>query len=152
MEFLIFGVFWIVVLGGVGYWIAIQKRRSEVEGAALGCLLGPIGWIIEAVLPTGESPSTRSSQSSSTPTWTTGTTGWSESSSQATSASRSSRGATPTPSWMRLQGDTPEEALEAAHRREEQEYDARGQRVVEAAWLDGDRPSVGVAFGDPAPT
>jgi hypothetical protein len=46
-------VFWTIVFGAVGYWIATQKGRSEVEGAALGCLLGPIGWIIEAVLPAG---------------------------------------------------------------------------------------------------
>ncbi len=54
MEFLLVAGIWVIVLGGVGWWIAQQKRRSEVEGCALGCLLGPIGWIIEAVLPTGE--------------------------------------------------------------------------------------------------
>jgi hypothetical protein len=126
-------VIWAAVFGGVGYWIATQKRRSEVEGVALGCLLGPIGWIIEAVLPTGEPPATRSAQSDETPTQR-----WA-----------SSGPAAPSPSWMRLQGDTPDEALAAAQRTEEKEYAARGYRVVEAAWLDGEVPTIGIALGDP---
>lgn len=52
MEALLLGLIGFAVLGGVGYWIAGAKGRSGAEGCALGCLLGPIGWIIEAVLPT----------------------------------------------------------------------------------------------------
>lgn len=42
----------IFVLGGVGAFIAHQKCRSVVEGIVLGLCLGPLGWIIEALLPT----------------------------------------------------------------------------------------------------
>lgn len=36
----------------VGAWIAKEKNRDFAEGALLGCFLGPIGWLIEALLPT----------------------------------------------------------------------------------------------------
>ena len=45
-----------VLLGGVGAWIAAQKHRTGTEGAALGCLLGPIGWLIEGLLPNAQAP------------------------------------------------------------------------------------------------
>ena len=47
---------WIVGIAigaGVGAWIAGQKQREAWEGALLGLFLGPIGWIIEALLPGG---------------------------------------------------------------------------------------------------
>ena len=65
---LVIGVVWAVVLGGIGDRVAGEKNCDRVEGAALGCLLGPLGLIIEAVLPTGEVPAapvTRSSDSTS---------------------------------------------------------------------------------------
>ena len=50
MEAVILLLVW-GLLGGVGSWIATQKGRSGAEGFVLGVLLGPIGWIIEALLP-----------------------------------------------------------------------------------------------------
>ncbi len=41
-----------VVFGGFGAWIAGQKNRDANEGAVLGGLFGPIGVIVEALLPT----------------------------------------------------------------------------------------------------
>lgn len=54
MEFLIpiVVVAVVVVFGILGCWIASQKRRDQTEGFILGLLFGPIGVIIEAVLPT----------------------------------------------------------------------------------------------------
>ena len=150
---LILGAVWIVVLGGVGYWIAQQKRRSEVEGAALGCLLGPLGWIIEAVLPTGEMPSapvTRSSDSTS--------------SSSARNqdpprpghyalqalyvpydfvldpeGSRKPKGPDgPPPGWLKFDEKTPTANLIASMSGAELYYfHERGYRVVEAVWKPG---------------
>jgi hypothetical protein len=48
------------VFAGFGSWVARQKNRSPVEGATLGFLFGPIGVIVEAVLPQGQDkPKTR---------------------------------------------------------------------------------------------
>jgi hypothetical protein len=41
-----------VLLGPFGGWIAAQKYRSPVEGLALGWIFGPLGVIVEALLPT----------------------------------------------------------------------------------------------------
>jgi hypothetical protein len=46
----LFMLFWPLV----GTYVAHAKNRSQVEGAAFGCLLGPIGVIIAALLPTRE--------------------------------------------------------------------------------------------------
>jgi hypothetical protein len=40
--------------GGLGAWIAGQKRRSPVEGLILGVVFGPVGAIVEALLPLGD--------------------------------------------------------------------------------------------------
>lgn len=40
------------IFGFVGIWIATQKNRDSGEGFFLGFLLGPIGLLIEAMLPT----------------------------------------------------------------------------------------------------
>jgi hypothetical protein len=48
---------WLVaagVFGGLGWWIATQRRRSPWEGFALGALFGPLGAVIEALMPEGE--------------------------------------------------------------------------------------------------
>jgi hypothetical protein len=47
-------VLWIVS-ACLGAWIASQKGRSGVEGLILGFLFGPMGVIVEAVLPTKSS-------------------------------------------------------------------------------------------------
>ncbi len=45
-----------VVFGFLGMWIALQKRREQQEGFILGLLFGPLGVLIEAVLPTIAEP------------------------------------------------------------------------------------------------
>jgi hypothetical protein len=163
VEFLIVGVFWIVILGGVGYWIAQQKRRSEVEGAALGCLLGPIGWIIEAVLPTGEPPTA----GNGTPTRVIAS-----SSSERPAVKRSAvdrvlyvpyswllepedarkpNGPDGLPrGWLQFDEKGPTQRLvDALERAELHYFHVRSYRVVEAVWRPGSRPTILAAFGDP---
>jgi hypothetical protein len=41
-----------VAFGGLGAWIASQKGRAGGEGLALGLLFGPLGVLVEALLPT----------------------------------------------------------------------------------------------------
>src|SRR5437588_52348 len=56
MEVLIvFGIVWII-FGCLGAWIANQKHRDGGEGFILGLLFGPIGCLIEAILPNGAAP------------------------------------------------------------------------------------------------
>ena len=45
-----------VVFGFLGVFVATQKRRSDAEGFFLGFLFGPLGVLIEALLP-ADSPS-----------------------------------------------------------------------------------------------
>jgi hypothetical protein len=42
----------VFVFGALGSWIAMQKNRDNSEGFALGCIFGPLGVLIEALLPT----------------------------------------------------------------------------------------------------
>lgn len=49
-----------VIFGGLGAYIAGQKGRAPAEGAVLGFLFGPLGALIEAILPTLDSPAGRS--------------------------------------------------------------------------------------------
>ena len=42
-----------MIMGGFGVWIANQKGRKELEGFILGFFFGPLGIIVEAVLPLG---------------------------------------------------------------------------------------------------
>lgn len=54
MEFFI--VAWLLtalVFGFLGMWVADQKSRPSSEGFLLGLLFGPLGVLIEAVLPNG---------------------------------------------------------------------------------------------------
>lgn len=39
------------VFGTLGRWVAMQHGRSGLEGAVLGILFGPLGIIVEALLP-----------------------------------------------------------------------------------------------------
>jgi hypothetical protein len=42
-----------VAMGLLGLWVAAQKRRSPAEGCILGLCFGPLGVLIEALLPSG---------------------------------------------------------------------------------------------------
>lgn len=42
---------WILIWGGFGAYVAVQKGRSETEGMVFGAILGPIGLLIIAMLP-----------------------------------------------------------------------------------------------------
>jgi hypothetical protein len=44
-------VFWEFILSAFGGWIALQKKRDWCEGALLGFLFGPLGCVVEALLP-----------------------------------------------------------------------------------------------------
>ena len=55
MEFIVCGIevrCFIFTL--FGRYVAIEKRRGE--GVLLGLLFGPLGVVVEALLPTGEAP------------------------------------------------------------------------------------------------
>ena len=52
---LIFAFGWLIWIP-VGAYVARQKRRKMIEGIILGCL-GPIGCLLEALLPTLSEPS-----------------------------------------------------------------------------------------------
>jgi hypothetical protein len=41
-----------LAFGVAGYYVAGQKRRSTAEGFWMGVLFGPLGVLIEALLPT----------------------------------------------------------------------------------------------------
>jgi hypothetical protein len=50
-----------VVVGAIGFgffglWVSIQKCRSPVEGFVIGLLFGPLGVVVEAILPQGAVP------------------------------------------------------------------------------------------------
>lgn len=53
MEVLI--VVWIA-MGCLAAWIAAQKKRAPVEGFLLGLVFGPLGVIVEALLPSQHVP------------------------------------------------------------------------------------------------
>ena len=44
-------VVWALVYTILGCWIAVQNGRRKVEGGVLGLLLGPLGVVVEAFLP-----------------------------------------------------------------------------------------------------
>ncbi len=54
MEWLMtLAVFWLIC-GAFGGYIAGAKRRPAAEGFAFGVLLGPVGLLLLALLPTGD--------------------------------------------------------------------------------------------------
>ncbi len=166
--FLVLGVLWAVVLGAIGYWIAGEKNRDGVEGAALGCLLGPLGLIIEAVLPTGDVPSApvaRSNDStSSLPARNSNPPRTKYSEWQVLYVpfdyvldpedSRKAKGADgPPPGWLKFDDKTGTANLIASMSGAEVHYfHERGYRVVEAVWKPGSKPTALAAFGDPSKT
>jgi|ERR1017187_271727 hypothetical protein len=50
----VFAILYLVICGHLGAHVAIQKGRRWVEGASFGVLLGPLGAIAVALLPTLE--------------------------------------------------------------------------------------------------
>jgi hypothetical protein len=46
----------LLLLAVLGGWVAAQRDRSIVEGLILGLLYGPLGVIVEALLPLGSRP------------------------------------------------------------------------------------------------
>jgi len=59
MEWVVFFGFIAVVFAVLGAYIAAQKNRDQGEGLLLGCLFGPLGVLIEALLPIGHDQKTR---------------------------------------------------------------------------------------------
>jgi|GEM_PF-5121152 len=57
MEWLIAISVLAVMMAMLGAWIAAQKRRDTSEGVILGLLFGPLGVLIEALLPNGATQS-----------------------------------------------------------------------------------------------
>jgi hypothetical protein len=53
MEWLILIGILAAVFSGFGGWVATQKRRGVGEGMVLGLLFGPLGVLVEALLPQG---------------------------------------------------------------------------------------------------
>jgi hypothetical protein len=43
----------LLTMAAIGCWIAVQKGRPAFEGWLLAFLLGPLGLLIEALLPNG---------------------------------------------------------------------------------------------------
>lgn len=55
MELIISLLFSSLIFGIVGYAVGdLGGKKNGKKGMALGALLGPIGWIIVAILPPGE--------------------------------------------------------------------------------------------------
>lgn len=44
-------VSWLVLWPALGRWIALQKGRSFREGVVLALVFGPLGILVEALLP-----------------------------------------------------------------------------------------------------
>ncbi len=53
-EFLVAYIILGCLMGGLGWWIAKQRHRPELEGLLLGFVFGPLGAVIEALLPLGD--------------------------------------------------------------------------------------------------
>lgn len=53
MEWLVLVGLLAAVFGGLGAWIATQRRRDSSEGFKLGLVFGPLGVLVEALLPQG---------------------------------------------------------------------------------------------------
>src|ERR1022692_465029 len=48
----VFAILYLVICGHLGAHVAIEKGRGWVEGAVFGVLLGPLGAIVMALMPT----------------------------------------------------------------------------------------------------
>lgn len=49
---LVAAVIYLAVCGGLGAYVAVAKGRSQLEGVCFGVLLGPLGVMTIALLPT----------------------------------------------------------------------------------------------------
>lgn len=49
----------LAAMGLLSAWIAAQRGRSTVEGLILGCLFGPLGVLVECLLPVPEKKQSR---------------------------------------------------------------------------------------------
>lgn len=54
MDFLVAIGFLAIVMATLGGWIASQKGRETSEGVVLGFAFGPLGILVEALLPNGK--------------------------------------------------------------------------------------------------
>ena len=54
MEWILVGAIGLAVCGGAGAYVAAQKKREQGEGLVFGLILGPIGVLIVACLPSVE--------------------------------------------------------------------------------------------------
>lgn len=52
MAYALFGLlFWAIVFGWLGSWVADKCGRDPLEGMVLGGVFGPFGVIVEGLLP-----------------------------------------------------------------------------------------------------
>jgi hypothetical protein len=51
LDFLVVLMILWLVFAGLGYYVATQRGRPEIEGVILGFLFGPLGCLIVAMLP-----------------------------------------------------------------------------------------------------
>ena len=51
MEWLILVIVLAAVFGALGAFVAVQKRRDVAEGLIMGFSFGPLGVLVEALLP-----------------------------------------------------------------------------------------------------
>jgi hypothetical protein len=68
MDWLVFICLLLAILacifGGLGAWVATHKHRGTLEGFILGLLFGPLGVLVEALLPNGSETSQRTASGS----------------------------------------------------------------------------------------
>ncbi len=57
-EFIIIvvAILYLFLTALLGFYVAYQKGRSQMEGFIFGLLFGPLGLLIVACLPTGDNP------------------------------------------------------------------------------------------------
>jgi hypothetical protein len=53
MEWLVFFGIMAVLMGALSAWVATQKHRDASEGFVLGLVFGPLGVLVESLLPEG---------------------------------------------------------------------------------------------------
>ncbi len=49
--FIVAAVAWVIAFGWFGGWVASQCGRNGLEGMLLGVFFGPLGVVVEALLP-----------------------------------------------------------------------------------------------------